>query len=148
MDKKIIIASGPVIVENGMVWLNKETNDDFWKFLGGQVHEADMLPDETQSLENACHRKSLEENDGDVEIIASLKPMLIQKPNDPGTCVVLIHWLAKRLGDFRPVAKTIGVREFEIEKLLIGGYSEEKFAPNIIPVLKNYFELLNKGLLK
>jgi len=37
MDKKLIIASGPVIIENGKVLLNKHGDDKFWKFLGGKV---------------------------------------------------------------------------------------------------------------
>ena len=36
---KIIIASGPVIVENGKVLLNKHGEDGFWKFCGGRVED-------------------------------------------------------------------------------------------------------------
>ena len=36
---KIIIASGPVIVENGKVLLNKHGEDVFWKFCGGKVED-------------------------------------------------------------------------------------------------------------
>jgi len=34
---KIIIASGPVIVENNKVLLNQHGDTDFWKFCGGKV---------------------------------------------------------------------------------------------------------------
>lgn len=34
---KIIIASGPVIVENNKVLLNQHGDTEFWKFCGGQV---------------------------------------------------------------------------------------------------------------
>lgn len=40
---KIIIASGPVIVEDGKVLLNKHGEDNFWKFCGGQAEEDDLI---------------------------------------------------------------------------------------------------------
>lgn len=42
---KIIIASGPVIVENGKVLLNKHGDTAFWKFCGGRVEdfETDLI---------------------------------------------------------------------------------------------------------
>ena len=39
---KIIIASGPVIVENGKVLLNKHGEDVFWKFCGGKVEDFEV----------------------------------------------------------------------------------------------------------
>ncbi|MFW0837710.1 MAG: NUDIX hydrolase [Candidatus Komeilibacteria bacterium] len=41
--KKIIVASGPVIIENGEVLLNKHGDDKFWKFLGGKVQVSDSI---------------------------------------------------------------------------------------------------------
>ncbi len=45
MNTKIIIASGPVIVENSKVLLNQHGDTDFWKFCGGKVenYEADLM---------------------------------------------------------------------------------------------------------
>ena len=34
--KRIIVASGPVIVENNKVLLNQHGDDNFWKFCGGK----------------------------------------------------------------------------------------------------------------
>ncbi|MBI4779072.1 NUDIX hydrolase, partial [Candidatus Falkowbacteria bacterium] len=43
--QKIIIASGPVIVENNKVLLNKHGDTAFWKFCGGRVenYETDLI---------------------------------------------------------------------------------------------------------
>jgi 8-oxo-dGTP pyrophosphatase MutT (NUDIX family) len=40
--KNIIIASGPVIVENYKVLLNQHGDDSFWKFCGGRVEEGEF----------------------------------------------------------------------------------------------------------
>ncbi|OIO07211.1 hypothetical protein COX68_00730 [Candidatus Falkowbacteria bacterium CG_4_10_14_0_2_um_filter_41_15] len=42
---KIIIASGPVIVEDNKVLLNQHGDTDFWKFCGGRVEsmEVDLI---------------------------------------------------------------------------------------------------------
>ena len=36
---KIIIVSGPVIIENNKVLLNKHGEDNFWKFCGRQPNQ-------------------------------------------------------------------------------------------------------------
>ena len=38
---QIVIASGPVIVENNKVLLNKDKKDNFWKFCGGRIEETE-----------------------------------------------------------------------------------------------------------
>ena len=40
--QKIIIASGPVIIENKQVLLNKHGDTPFWKFCGGRVEDFDV----------------------------------------------------------------------------------------------------------
>ena len=40
--KKIIVASGPVVVEGGKVLLNKHGDTSFWKFCGGKVEDFDQ----------------------------------------------------------------------------------------------------------
>ena len=49
--KKIIMASGPVIVEDGKVMLNKHGDTTFWKFCGGQVEDYDIGLAETAARE-------------------------------------------------------------------------------------------------
>ncbi len=41
--KKIIFASGPLIVENNKVLLDISGDDNFWKFCGGRVNENEGL---------------------------------------------------------------------------------------------------------
>ena len=41
--KKVIIASGPVIVKNNTVLLDISSEDEFWKFCGGKVKENETL---------------------------------------------------------------------------------------------------------
>jgi ADP-ribose pyrophosphatase YjhB (NUDIX family) len=145
-SNKIIIASGSVIIEDRRVWLNKDQKDPFWKFPGGKVEEG-ITVDSFMSLEQACHRETKEENDGDVEIVCPLKPMCVTKPNDPGTWVVLIHWLARRKSEFRVASEIVAVQTFEVEKILRGEYNGEQFAPNIVPVIEHYLDLKRRGIL-
>ena len=48
---KIIIASGPVIVENNKVLLDKHGDTTFWKFCGGRVEDFN-----TDLIDNAKRR--------------------------------------------------------------------------------------------
>ena len=87
-----IIASGPVIIEDGKVLLNREEKDygvSGWFFPGGEVEDFD------KSLEDACRREVKEEMGLDVEITKPLKPIMY-KDERKGRIVVLIHWLAER----------------------------------------------------
>ena len=61
MDK-IIIASGPVIVENNKVLLDKDHKEDLWKFCGGKVKE-------NESLIDTAKRRSKEELGIDIEFL-------------------------------------------------------------------------------
>jgi len=131
MDKKFIIASGPVIIEKGQVLLNKHGDDGFWKFLGGRVEDFDFK-DVNNSLEEACHREVKEEMGFDVEIIHPLKPMMVPKPDDPETWVILIHYLARRLGEIKLGTDIKEAQWFDINNL------PPDCAPNIKPVIEEY----------
>ena len=128
-----IIASGPVIIENNKVLLNKHGDDGFWKFVGGRVEDFDF-EDELNSLETACRREVKEEMGIEVEIIKPLKPMMIQKPDDSNTWVVLIHYLSKRIGEIQPGEEIIKWEWFDIDDL------PEGCAPNIKPVIAEYLK--------
>jgi len=143
--KQIIVASGPVIVENGRVLLNKHGEDKFWKFLGGRV-ELEDFSHPINFLEDACKREAKEENGIDIEIICPLKPMMVPKPNSEGVYVVLIHYLAKRLSEVKLGDDIDAFQDFDVEKVVNSEYTDEEFAPNVVPVLKSYLELRNKGL--
>lgn len=131
MEKQIIVASGPVVIEDGKVLLNKHGDDSFWKFLGGRVEHFDFK-NEIDSLEEACQREVQEEMGFNVEIVRPLKPMMVQKPGDPNTWVILIHYLAKRLGEIKLGNDIKDAQWFDINSL------PADCAPNIKPVIEAY----------
>ncbi len=91
-----IIASGPVIIEDNKVLLNREQKPDGitpWMFPGGQVEEFD------KTLEEACQREVGEELGLKIEIIKPLKPIMLFQN---GRIIILIHYLAKRIGEITP----------------------------------------------
>jgi len=64
---RYIIASGPVIIENGKLLVNKDNKDDFYKLPGGTIGEG------VENLGEACYRETQEEINGNIEIIRPLK---------------------------------------------------------------------------
>lgn len=132
-NKKILIASGPVIIEDGKVLLDKHGDDNFWKFLGGKV-ESFNFTDNLNSLEEVCRQRVKEEMGFNIEIIKPLKPMLLPKPGDPDAWVVLIHYLAKRLGDIKPGPEIREWKWFDVNSL------PSDCAPNIKPVIEEYLK--------
>ncbi|MDD2730737.1 MAG: NUDIX domain-containing protein [Candidatus Portnoybacteria bacterium] len=133
MKKSIIVVSGPVIIENGKVLLNKHGDDNFWKFLGGRVENSDFKK-ETGSLEEACRREAKEEMGFDIKIVRPLKPMMVSKSGDPNAQVVLIHYLAERLGKINLGADIKEAKWFSVNDL------PPDCAPNIKPVVAEYLK--------
>lgn len=91
-----LLVSGPVIIEGNKVLLNKEKKGEkitSWMFPGGEVEDFDS------TLEEACRREVKEEMGIDVEIIKPLKPVMLYQD---GRVIVLIHWLARRIGEVKP----------------------------------------------
>ena len=123
------VASGPVIIENEKVLLDKNSVDPFWKFPGGKWELSD-LNDEKHSLETVARRKVKEELGIGIDIIRPLKPMIIKK--DEHTIVVLIHWLSNRIGEVVPGDDTTEWAWHDIHNL------PSDCAPNIAPVIKDY----------
>jgi len=124
---KIIIASGPVIVENDKVLLNNHGDTDFWKFCGGQVENFD------DNLIEAAKREVKEEMGIDIKII-NQEPFITHTKKDD-TDVILVHFLAERIGEIRPGKDIREWQWFDLKDL------PTNLAPNIIPVLK-YFKLI------
>jgi 8-oxo-dGTP diphosphatase len=122
---KFIVASGPVIVEEGKLLVNKDDKDDFYKIPGGQVEQGDPL-------EEACVREAKEENNADVKIIKPLHPMIIYK--NPQTkeemIIVLIHYEAKlkNKNELKPIPPIKEVKWLDVSEIKQGKY---KVAPNI-----------------
>lgn len=139
MDQDFIIASGPVIIEDGKVLLDRHGKDKeaqkLWKFVGGRISKEDW-GEQNNVLENACIRKVKEEMGIDIKIIAPLKPMLVRKPDSKDGSVVLIHYLSERIGEIQPAQDIIEWQWFDIDKL------PKNCAPNIKPVIESYKRLV------
>jgi ADP-ribose pyrophosphatase YjhB (NUDIX family) len=131
MPKQFIVASGPVIIENNKVLLDKDNKDDFWKFLGGRPKEIDFESAE-EPLVATCRRRVKEELGLKIEIIRHIKTMMTEKPEDPNTWVVLIHYLAKRRGEIKLGEGIKEAKWFDIDNL------PPDCAPNIKPVIEEY----------
>ncbi len=130
---KIIIASGPVIIEDGKVLLNKHGDTAFWKFCGGRVENFE------ESLIDAARRETKEEIGVDLEILDQ-NPyiMYTTKKTEEGTIdVILVHFLAKRVGEIK-----LGPDIREYAWLDIDALPDNDLGPNIKPALK-YFGLVN-----
>jgi len=126
MNVKSIVASGPVIVEEGKLMVNKDLKDDFYKIPGGTVE-----PD-TEDLEEACYREAREENNAEIEIIRPLHPMIIWKNPQTGEkmAILLIHYLAKLKNKekVRPMLPIQEVKWLNVEEIKKGMHN---VAPNI-----------------
>ena len=123
---KYIVASGPVIIEGGKLLVNKDDKDDFYKLPGGTVENG------IEGLEEACKRETKEENNGEIEIIKPLHPMILWKNPQTGQemCIVLIHYLSKLKNkeEIKPIAPIQEVKWLNIEEIKEGKYN---VAPNI-----------------
>jgi len=126
MERKFIIASGPVIIEEGKLLVNKDNKDDFYKLPGGTVEQG------IEDLEEACHRETKEENNAEIEIIKPLHPMILwENPQTNEKMVILlIHYLAKLKNkkEIKPIHPIKEVKWLSIDEI-----KQEKYnvAPNI-----------------
>ena len=126
---KIIIASGPVIVENNKVMLNKSGKDNFWKFCGGQIEEKEF------NLKDTARREVKEEMGIKIEILNNNPYFFYTEKEIDGNqvSIILVHFLAKRIGEIIPGEDIREWRWIDINDL-----NKEDLAPNIIPALKHF----------
>jgi len=126
MLDNVIIASGPVIIEDGKLMVNKDNKDDFYKLPGGTIEEG------VESLEEACHREVREENNAEIEIIKPLSPMILWKNPQTGEkmTILLIHYLAKLKNkqQIKPMPPIKEITWLSIEEIKNGKHN---VAPNI-----------------
>lgn len=123
------IASGPVIIENGKVLLNKEqkkTGVTPWLFPGGKVENFDS------TLEETCKREVKEEMGLEIEILRPLSTVMVHRPENPDQVAILVHYLAKRIGEIKPGENIVAWDWFDIHTL------PDDCAPNIKTVIDNY----------
>jgi 8-oxo-dGTP pyrophosphatase MutT (NUDIX family) len=128
---KIIIASGPVIVEKKKVLVNKHGDTPFWKFCGGR-------PQENENLIETAKRRAREELGIEIEI-TDREPFIFhtQKETPEGKIdVILVHYNAKRVGEIKP-----GVDIAEWKWLPLEDLEKENLGPNIIPALVRFWYL-------
>lgn len=124
---KIIIASGPVIVENNKVLLDQHGDTNFWKFCGGRV-ENDW------GLIETAHKRPKEELGIDIEILDE-NPFITyttKETSEGKLDVILVHFLANRIGEIKPGEDIREWDWFDIKNL------PANLGPNIIPVLKHF----------
>jgi ADP-ribose pyrophosphatase YjhB (NUDIX family) len=129
-EEKIIIAAGPVIIENNKILLNQHGSDNLWKFPGGKLETFDFV-DWNEALEETAKREVKEEMGIDIEIIKPLKPMITPRPGRQNEFVILIHYLAARKGDIKPGVDIDAWDWFSFDNL------PKNCAPNIRPVLNS-----------
>ncbi len=131
LNIKSIVASGPVIIENGKLLVNKDLKDDFYKLPGGTIE-----PD-TDDLEEACHKETKEENNAKIEIIKPLHLMIIWKnpQTEEKMAILLIHYLAKlkNPNEIKPIAPVQEVTWLNIEEIK---QNKHNVAPNIKFLIK------------
>jgi ADP-ribose pyrophosphatase YjhB (NUDIX family) len=122
----VIIVSGPVIIENEKVLLNKHGEVKQWKFPGGDIYERNG------TLEEWVIRRAKEEMGIECEIIKPLNPMIIWQEDKT---IILIHYLAKRTSDKIEPAEFIDAWDwFDIKNL------PSDCAPNIKPLIEEYLK--------
>lgn len=126
--QKIIIASGPVIVEENKVLLDQQGDDRFWKFCGGKIKEDETL------IETAI-RRSKEELGIEIEILDEKPLFLHTKKETPEGIfdVILVHFLSKRVGEVVPGEEVLKWEWIDLAEL-----ESQELAPNILPALKHF----------
>ncbi len=117
IPNEIIIAAGPVIIEDDKVLLDREikfnnAESPFFMFPGGKLLSLEETP------EQACIREAKEELGIDIEILRPLKTVIIKRPDVADGWAVLIHFLVRRKGEptIQP-GKTVEFGWFDIHDL-------------------------------
>lgn len=127
-DNLVTIASGPVIIKDGKVLLDKH-GDIFWKFPGGAWHSDNNFE------QNAINRVKEELN---VEVKLLSEPYLlsfVRQKDGKDELVILIHYLAEIVaGEITPGPEVVEFAWHDINNL------PDDCAPNIKLVVE-YFKL-------
>ena len=91
-DVKLTLASGPVIIKDVKVLLDKHT-DNFWKFPGGKMND-------DESARETAIREAKEELGIDVKLESD--PMVVVLERENKEYVVLLHYKATFKGEVTP----------------------------------------------
>ena len=123
----VVIASGPVIIKDNKVLLNKHGESDLWKFPGGDITQA------AGSLEEWTAKKVKEEMGLVIKITKPLKPMVLWQEDE---VIILIHYLAESVSEEIKPAKYIKEYDWlDIDNL------PDDCSPNIKPIIDEYKNL-------
>jgi len=129
MDNQLMTASGPVIIEDNKVLLNKSSGDNFWKFCGGKIKE-------NETLEETAKRRVKEEMDIEIKIIEPEPFKLeIKRPGTTENIALLYHFLAEKKGIITPGPDVEEWDWFDLRNL------PENLAPNVKQTLR-YFDFI------
>ena len=123
-----------MIVEANKVLLDKHSDDSFWKFCGGRVEDFES------DLKESAKREAKEELGIGLEILDDQPYFFYTEKEKDGAkiSVILVHFLAKRIGEILPGKDIVEWKWIDCENL-----DKESLAPNIKPVLE-HFGYLNK----
>ena len=114
-EGKYIIASGPVIIEDRKLLVNKDDKDNFYKLPGGSTQR------NAEDLEEECHKKVREEINAEIEIIKPLHPKILWE--NPETkekmAILLTSYLAKlkNKSDMKPMGSTLEIKWLDLDKI-------------------------------
>ena len=120
-----IIASGPIIINEGKLLVDKDDKDDFYKLPGGRLKE-------NESLDETCIREAWEEVNADIIIIKKLSTLILNR--NPTTNekmrIELHHYLCdlKNLSEVKPIHPIKEIKWLDIKEIKRGKYN---VAPNI-----------------
>ena len=115
LEGKYIIASGPVIIEDGKLLVDKDNKDDFYKLPGGSIQEG------SEDLETACHRKVKEEINGEIEMIKPMHPQVLWE--NPQTkekmTIILVGYQAKlkNKDEIKPLPPTQEIKWLDLKDI-------------------------------
>lgn len=135
MVEEEIIASGPVIIENGKLLVDKDEKDDFYKIPGGRLKE-------NEELKETCIREVQEEINAKITIIKKLSSLVLNE--NPTTHkkmrIELHHYLAElnNPDEIRPIYPVKEIKWLDIKGIKRGKY----------PVAPNIRFLVEKGEIK
>lgn len=120
----VLLVSGPVIIKDNKVLVNKHGESNLWKFPGGDITEA------SGDLPSWAAKKAEEEMGLKVKIIRPLSPMVVWEKD---RVIVLFHYLAEMTSEeIKPADYIKEYGWLEIDDL------PADCSPNIKPIIEEY----------
>ena len=133
--KKLIIASGPVIINNKkQILLNQHGDTEFWKFIGGSAKSFEM------GLKEIAKERAKDEMGVDIEILDDTPFIMhtLKEVEGNKIDVILVHYLSKLISD--KIIPRDDIREWKW--ISIDDLDQESrgcgIGPNIIPALEHF----------